>query len=110
MDRHKDSNRLKLSNDSLETEKSSNRGQHPNSQANLKPFEKGVSGNPDGRPSKHRKLKEALKPYGEQKSTRWGCRDQTKKEVVLNRVWEEAESGSVPHLKLLAELELLDAE
>ena len=35
---------------SLVTEKTDGRGKHPNSQANLEPIEKGVSGNPDGRP------------------------------------------------------------
>ena len=35
---------------SLVTEKMDTRGTHPNSQANLKPFEKGESGNPSGRP------------------------------------------------------------
>ena len=37
------------------------RGQNPISQANLKPFEKGTSGNPSGRPSKYENLKKVLK-------------------------------------------------
>ena len=40
------------------------RGKHPNSLANLKPFPKGVSGNPSGRPSKM----EGLKNYVPSKS------------------------------------------
>ena len=36
------------------------RGFHPNSLKNLKPFPKGVSGNPLGKPHKHTKLAEAL--------------------------------------------------
>jgi len=34
------------------------RGQHPNSRKNLKPYEKGVSGNPSGKPKKVAQLKE----------------------------------------------------
>ena len=35
---------------SLKPQKTSKRGQHPNSRANLKPYVKGVSGNPGGKP------------------------------------------------------------
>ena len=41
------------------------RGEHPKSQANLKPFPKGMSGNPLGRPHKFVKLAEALRKYSE---------------------------------------------
>ena len=34
-------------------------GKHPNSLANLKPFEKGISGNPAGRSSKFIQFKKA---------------------------------------------------
>ena len=44
----------------LETEKEYGRGKHPNSQSNLQPFEKGTSGNPDGRPSKLEQLKKEI--------------------------------------------------
>ena len=37
------------------------RGEHPNSKSNLNPYEKGVSGNPSGRPSKYENLKKVLK-------------------------------------------------
>ena len=47
----------KQDNVSLVTEKAYKRGNHPNSQANLEPFEKGVSGNRDGRPKIDVKLK-----------------------------------------------------
>ena len=40
-------------------------GKHPNSLANLKPYEKGVSGNPGGRPVKYAKLKKALDKWAD---------------------------------------------
>ena len=51
---------------SLVTEKTDGRGKHPNSRENLEPFEKGVSGNPDGRPMKYVKLKNALQRVGKE--------------------------------------------
>ena len=90
---------------SLKTEK---RGKHPNSQANLKPFEKGLSGNAGGRPIKYAKFKKALEPYGDMESNTWGRKDWTKKEVVLEKIWCMAEEGSVPHLTILANMGLLD--
>ena len=42
------------------------RGKHPNSQANLQPFEKGQSGNPSGRTKAYSGIKDELKEYVEQ--------------------------------------------
>jgi len=50
---------------SLKTEKQYKRGEHPKSQANLQPFEKGISGNPGGRSFRYEQLKKALIKYGE---------------------------------------------
>ena len=50
---------------SLTTEKQYKRGEHTNSQANLEPFEKGVSGNSGGRSFRYEQLKKALIKYGE---------------------------------------------
>jgi len=93
---------------SLKTEKEYKRGKHPNSQVNLKPFEKGLSGNAGGRPMKYAKFKKALEPYGDSMSNAWGRKDWTKKEVVLEKIWCMAEEGSVPHLTILANMGLLD--
>tara|TARA_R110002020_G_scaffold334916_1_gene550147 strand:+ start:162 stop:491 length:330 start_codon:yes stop_codon:yes gene_type:complete len=99
---------LKQEDVSLKTEKDYKRGVHPNSQANLKPFEKGISGNPSGRPQKYEGLKRALEPYGDNFSTAWKRSDWTKKEVVLETIWQKAEEGSIPHITILANLGLLD--
>ena len=82
------------------------RGHNPKSLANLTPFPKGTSGNPDGRPGKYVKLAKALKAYGEKPSDDWG--NTTNKESVLERIWFEAGMGNIQHIKILAELGCLD--
>ena len=88
-------------------------GKHPNSLANLRPFKKGVSGNPAGRSSKYIKLKEAL--------DRWGSQDisydywdmppdnaKTMKEQVLYKIWDKARHGNLRCMEILAQLGCLD--
>ena len=48
---------------SLKTKENYQHGKHPNSLANLKPYKKGVSGNPGGRPEKFRELAKALNKW-----------------------------------------------
>ena len=97
----------RLSDDSFTGNKETHkRGQNPNSMANLKPYPKGVSGNPDGRPGKYVKLAKALKAYGENPSEGW--MNTTNKETVLERIWFEAGMGNIQHIKILAELGCLD--
>mgnify|MGYP001170971985 CR=1 FL=1 len=98
---------------SLETEKEYGRGKHPNSQSNLQPFEKGKSGNPDGRPSNLEKLKKALiqqadLPY----DALWNLSKDpvTWKDAVIDRIWYEASEGNLQLIKLLAETGCLDEQ
>ena len=100
---------------SLVTEKTDNRGTHPKSLANLTPFEKGVSGNPDGRPHKYVGLKKALDKFATRKVSVWDdlLHDSTElnmKDAVLHRIWKEAKGGSIQHIHILANLGCLDDE
>ena len=101
--------KTRLSDDSFTGNKETHeRGQNPNSLANLKPYPKDVSGNPDGRPKKYVKLAKALDKVGE-KTTSWNEPNQTLREAVLDKIWTQAYMyGSVPHIKMLAELGCLD--
>ncbi len=97
---------------SPKTEKGTGRGEHPNSRANLKPFEKGSSGNPNGRPMKYEKLRKALiyqadEPYIEYSFDR--PQPVTYRDAVIATIWSKAVNGSIAHINILAELGCLDA-
>ena len=59
---------------------------------NLKPFKKGQSGNPKGRPKKGHAIADILNEIGEEKVTVNGL-ETTKKRVVLMKVYAEALKG-----------------
>ena len=61
--RNNDLTKLDIENDSFPHKKG--RGNNPNSRKNLKPFKKGQSGNPSGKPVKFAQLKEVLDEYGD---------------------------------------------
>ncbi len=93
------------------------RGKHPNSLKNLKPFPKGVSGNPLGKPHKYTKLAETLSKLGTKKVIieKWnGTKyervktDKTNKDVVLDTIWAKAKTGDIKYVQLLAYLGCLD--
>ena len=86
------------------------RGEHPNSLANLKPFPKGVSGNPLGKPHKYQKLADNLNKIGDRqvidyKGIPGGY---SYREGVLEKVWKKAHHGDIKLIQLLAYLGCLD--
>ena len=86
------------------------RGEHPSSQANLKPFPKGMSGNPLGRPHKFVKLAEALEKYSEKHEEYSIYGNSTYREEVLERIWYKAKEGDMQCIQLLAVLGCLDGK
>ena len=86
------------------------RGENPKSQANLKPFPKGMSGNPLGRPHKFVKLAEALKEYSEKHEELSIYGNSTYREEVLERIWYKAKEGDMQCIQLLAALGCLDGK
>mgnify|MGYP003682305873 CR=1 FL=1 len=93
------------------------RGEHPNSLKNLKPFPKGVSGNPLGKPHKYTKLADSLSKLGSKRVIieKWNGAeyervktDKTNRDVVLETIWAKAKSGDIKYVQLLAYLGCLD--
>ncbi|MDP6821592.1 MAG: DUF5681 domain-containing protein [Candidatus Marinimicrobia bacterium] len=101
--------------------KKAEHGKHPNSLANLKPYEKGQSGNPGGRPTKYKKLGDALLPLGKKREVKYEWdenqeeyvnfeSDDTYREEVLEVIWQRARNGDIKYVELLAQLGCLDAK
>jgi hypothetical protein len=86
------------------------RGEHPNSLKNLKPFPKGVSGNPLGKPHKYQKLADRLNKIGGDEVYDWydEPKGYTYREGVLKKIWEKANQGDIKFIQLLAYLGCLD--
>lgn len=87
---------------------------NPNSLKNLKPrWKSGESGNPQGRPIKNKGMIERLKEIGNEewfdaiKEFTSTPEPMSKREKVYQKVWERANDGEIPHIKLLAEYDCL---
>tara|TARA_Y100000588_G_scaffold279197_1_gene296013 strand:+ start:1225 stop:1560 length:336 start_codon:yes stop_codon:yes gene_type:complete len=85
-------------------------GKHPNSLANLKPFPKGVSGNPMGRKHRFENLAKELKLYADERVTDYYGEDMgyTNREGVLQMIWNRALKGEIKYVQMLAWLGCLD--
>ena len=88
------------------------RGQNPASQANLKPFEKGVSGNPGGRSQKNESFIEALREYGRRDYIdHWDIvNDHSNAEELVRNIWKEANSNNYQAIRLLLDLGVVELE
>ena len=80
-------------------------GNHPNTIKNR--FQKGVSGNPKGRPVKDRDFREALKKYGSIEPDAWKDTDSNFNDVVKT-LWERARSGDLQTIKYLVNLGVMN--
>ena len=91
------------------------RGQNPASQANLKPFEKGTSGNPSGRPVKNAKFIEALRKYGyDVPRDIFGDKEPfsqaTNNMAVIDQIWKDGKNGNYQAIRLLMELGAIEPD
>ena len=102
-------------------------GKHPNSLKALKEhqFKAGSSGNPTGAKPSYKKLKKILQEIGDEQVTEYNspdvCSDDyllgnkgelkeigTRKQVVLRRIWDDAQSGDMQKIQLLIYLNIFD--
>ena len=91
------------------------RGQNPESQANLKPFPKGISGNPSGKPVKNVKLREALRKYGYDVprdifGDKEALSQATNSMAVIDQIWEDAKNGKYQAIRLLIDYGAIEPE
>ena len=89
------------------------RGEHPSSKANLRPWKKGESGNPDGRPHRYNGLKKALESLlDEEVSYTWDLAfvgpDGPRWLHILKGFLDKAREGSLSHIQFLAGLGCFD--
>jgi len=90
------------------------RGKNPASQANLKPFEKGHSGNPGGKRLKGQEFIDALKEHGNTRQQKHNINYSTGTETisdegsynfqVVDKIWNKAREGELPYIRLLVEM------
>ena len=84
-------------------------GKHPNSLKNLKPYTKGISGNLGGSRPKYEKLKAELSRLGDEITNDYYDKPLgTRRQVVLKRIWDDAQKGDMKKIQLLAWLGSLE--
>ncbi len=104
----------KQTDESTQSSENDGRGQNPASKANLKPFQKGQSGNPGGKRLKGQEFIDALKEHGKTREQRHRTNYSTGKEwvsdegsynfQVVDKIWNKAREGELPYIRLLVEM------
>ena len=104
----------KQTDESTQNSENDGRGQNPASKANLKPFQKGQSGNPGGKRLKGQEFIDALKEHGKTREQRHRTNYSTGKEwvsdegsynfQVVDKIWNKAREGELPYIRLLVEM------
>jgi len=104
----------KQTDESSQSSENDGRGQNPASKANLKPFQKGQSGNPGGKRLKGQEFIDALKEHGKTREQRHRTNYSTGKEwvsdegsynfQVVDKIWNKAREGELPYIRLLVEM------
>lgn len=82
------------------------RGEHQNSQVNLKPYKKGESGNPSGRMKAFGGIKDELKVYVNAKD--YCSIDLTNRDIIVQEIVGMAKNGDWRAIELLEKLGCLD--
>ena len=81
------------------------KGEHPNFTKHR--FQKGVSGNPKGRPVKDKEFREALKSYGSVEPELWDNANSNFDDVIKS-LWKKARSGDLQTIKYLVDLGVMN--
>jgi len=99
---------------SIQSSEKGGRGKNPSSKANLKPFQKGASGNPGGKRMKGQEFVDALKEHGKTKEQSHNINYSSGTESisdegsynfqVVDKVWTKAREGELPYIRLLVEM------
>ena len=82
------------------------RGKHPNSKKNLKPYEKGESGNPSGRMKSFSGIKDELNKQVNKKHDVYY--ENTHKELIIEEIVSMAVNGDWKAIELLERLGCLE--
>ena len=100
--------------DSTQSREKDGRGKNPSSKANLKPFQKGHSGNPGGKRKQGQAFIDALKEHGNTRQQKHNINYSTGTETisdegsynfqVVDKVWTKAREGELPYIRLLVEM------
>ena len=100
--------------DSTQSREKDGRGKNPSSKANLKPFQKGESGNPGGKRLKGQEFIDALIEHGKTIDQKHNINYSSGTESIsdegsynfqiVDKVWKRARQGELPYIRLLNEL------